>query len=55
MDIKILNFIELFLYLRENCNMKTNIKGGAVVVKPSRGRVNLIDFQSNPDGNYEFL
>lgn len=54
--------IELFTSLCENCNMKKKHIAKGVVVKPilskefnSRGQVDLMDFQSNSDGNYKFL
>ena len=54
--------IELFLSLCENCNMKKKHISKGVVVKPilskefnSRGQVDLMDFQSNPDGKYTFI
>jgi hypothetical protein len=44
----------------ENCNMKKKHISKGVVVNPilskefnSRGQVDLIDFQSNPDGKYK--
>ena len=54
--------IELFTSLCENCNMKKKHIAKGVVVKPilskeinSRGQVDLMDFQSNSDGNYTCL
>lgn len=53
---------EIFIQCCSTCNRKrTTIRKG-VVVKPitskefnSRGQVDLIDFQSNPDGEYKWL
>jgi hypothetical protein len=49
--------IELFLSLCENCNMKKKHISKGVVVKlfNSRGQVDLMDVQSNPDGKYKFI
>ena len=54
--------IELYLSLCENCNMKKRHVSKGVVVKPilskdfnSRGQVDLMDFQSNPDDRYKFI
>ncbi|XP_051165171.1 KRAB-A domain-containing protein 2-like [Leptopilina boulardi] len=56
------NACEIFNNLCETCNLKKSSKRKGVVVKPiishgfnARGQVDLIDFQSCPDGEYRWL
>ncbi|XP_043467666.1 KRAB-A domain-containing protein 2-like [Leptopilina heterotoma] len=53
---------EIFISLCETCNLKKSVAKKGVVVKPiishgfnARGQVDLIDFQSCPDGEYKWL
>lgn len=54
--------IKLFLDLCESCQLKRKSEKKGIVVKPiisshfnSRCQVDLIDYQSQPDGNFKFL
>ena len=54
--------IELYLSYCENCCLKKKHLSKGIVVKPlsssefnSRGQVDLLDFQSNPDGDNKFI
>lgn len=56
------NDIKIFLNFCESCQQKRKAGRKGVVVKPmifshmnSRCQVDLIDFQSQPDGNYKFI
>ncbi|XP_072384043.1 KRAB-A domain-containing protein 2-like [Diabrotica undecimpunctata] len=54
--------VEIFVRLCTTCDEKKHLTKKGVVVKPivstswnSRGQVDLIDFQSSPDGEYKWL
>lgn len=54
--------IKIFLNFCEVCQTKRNRVKKGIVVKPiistymnSRAQIDLIDFQSNPDGNFKFI
>ncbi|XP_035207888.1 KRAB-A domain-containing protein 2-like [Stegodyphus dumicola] len=56
------NDIKLFLSVCESCQQKRNMRKKGIVIKPmvfprlnSRCHVDLIDFQSQSDGNYKFI